>query len=346
VQTGVAAGTAWWFAHSVLGHPAPLSAPVVAIVSIGATVGNRRRRMLEVILGISAGVGIATLLVTELGRSAPLLGLLVASTMFFTLTLRGGELLATQSAVTAILVFGAGEPSIPAAGARCLDALVGGTATAIVSLLVVPLNPALHLDERLQPLLHELTAVLADIAGTLTSLDAERGERTLQRARDADRLVAALHNARAVAIDAARFAPVRRRSLGRVRRVDAAAIHIDHVLRHTRVLARAALAAAVSNDPEAGQCAVVPQRLGHAVDLINAAWGEGRDGRPAVEFACGAAGHAAGLQRRSASVVVAAVAASSHGIADDLALAVAELFGSTPSHVSHEREMQLRTTRH
>jgi hypothetical protein len=36
LQTGVAAGVSCWLARAMLGHPDPLSAPVVAIVSTGA----------------------------------------------------------------------------------------------------------------------------------------------------------------------------------------------------------------------------------------------------------------------------------------------------------------------
>jgi uncharacterized membrane protein YgaE (UPF0421/DUF939 family) len=177
LQTGVAAGGSWWLAHDVLGHPPALSAPVVAIVSIGAAFGQRRRRMLEVVLGITVGVGVATVLVAELGRGALLLGLLVAVAMSLTLAIRGGELLATQSAITSILVFAGGKASLPAAGARCLDALLGGATTALVSVIVVPLNPTQHLARRLEPLLHELAGVLSDIAATLCSRDADLGER-------------------------------------------------------------------------------------------------------------------------------------------------------------------------
>jgi uncharacterized membrane protein YgaE (UPF0421/DUF939 family) len=41
VQTGAAAGLSWWIASGAAGHAVPLSAPVVAVIAIGATTGGR-----------------------------------------------------------------------------------------------------------------------------------------------------------------------------------------------------------------------------------------------------------------------------------------------------------------
>lgn len=62
------AGLAWWIASSVAGHELPVSAPVVAVIAIGAATGGRWRRTLGVMIGLTIGVGLATLLVSTFGH--------------------------------------------------------------------------------------------------------------------------------------------------------------------------------------------------------------------------------------------------------------------------------------
>ena len=52
-QCAIAAGTAWLVATSVFGHPRPFFAPIVAIVSLGTSYGQRLRRVVEVALGVA-----------------------------------------------------------------------------------------------------------------------------------------------------------------------------------------------------------------------------------------------------------------------------------------------------
>ena len=56
VQCAVAAGVAWWLAADVLGHVSPFFAPVVAVVCLGMSYGQRQRRVLEVAIGVAVVV--------------------------------------------------------------------------------------------------------------------------------------------------------------------------------------------------------------------------------------------------------------------------------------------------
>src|SRR5262245_24971504 len=67
IQTALAAGLSWFIAVHLFGHPAPLFAPVAAIVSIDLTLGQRLRRSIELVVGASAGVGVGALLTSAIG---------------------------------------------------------------------------------------------------------------------------------------------------------------------------------------------------------------------------------------------------------------------------------------
>ena len=61
VQTPAAAGLAWYLAHTLLGHHQPFFAPTAAAVSLSKNKVLRGQRALQVIAGVSLGIGIGTL---------------------------------------------------------------------------------------------------------------------------------------------------------------------------------------------------------------------------------------------------------------------------------------------
>src|SRR4051812_35771204 len=75
VQSALAAAIAWVFAREVVGHEAPFFAPVSAVVAIGTTLGQRGRRSIELVVGVSVGIAVADLLVAGIGPGAWQLGL-------------------------------------------------------------------------------------------------------------------------------------------------------------------------------------------------------------------------------------------------------------------------------
>ena len=53
VQVSVAAGAAFWVAQNLFGHPLPFFAPMAAIIVLGLTGGDRIRRAIELVVGVS-----------------------------------------------------------------------------------------------------------------------------------------------------------------------------------------------------------------------------------------------------------------------------------------------------
>jgi uncharacterized membrane protein YgaE (UPF0421/DUF939 family) len=316
-QTGLAAGISWWIATGVAGHTVPLSAPVVAVIAIGATNGGRARRTVDVIAGVTIGVAFATLLVSTFGRSAPLLALVVTAAMFTAQAARGGQVLTMQAGIAAILVVATQhDGSTDAALSRIADALIGGTTAATVSLFVLPPDPVPLLTGRLHALRVELADVLSHVADGLRRQDAHHLATGLERARATDELVAALHAARPVAAEVARFVPARRRARERVACLDGGAVPLDHAIRNARVIARSALALLLADPAIRDQCAAAITLLGEGVRRLDSATHEPSDGDDPADRA---AERLAAIHTQSPSPALGAIAAAGRGIADDLA---------------------------
>jgi uncharacterized membrane protein YgaE (UPF0421/DUF939 family) len=136
-QAAVAAGLAWLVALHVVGHRAPFFAPIAAVVCLGLTSGQRLRRVLELIVGVSIGIGIGDLLLSMIGTGPWQLALVVALAMSVAVLLDGGAVITAQAAISAILVATLYLPGDATGVSRMVDALIGG-ATALVMVAVFP----------------------------------------------------------------------------------------------------------------------------------------------------------------------------------------------------------------
>src|SRR5918999_3232840 len=208
LQATLAATLAWLVATELVGHTAPFFAPVSAIITLGLTQGERGRRAIEVVLGVTLGIAVADLLVIGLGTGWWQLALVVALAMSIALLLGSGQMFAQQAAVSAALVATLQPPDGGVSFARAVDALLGGSIALAVSALVLPAHPGRMVREAAAP-------VLAELAGNL--------DHALVAGRET-----------------ARLAPPRRRLLGTVDVYADAAAQIDLAIRNVRVLARGA----------------------------------------------------------------------------------------------------------
>jgi uncharacterized membrane protein YgaE (UPF0421/DUF939 family) len=240
LQATLAATIAWLVATEIVGHPRPFFAPVSAMITLGLTQGQRGRRAVEIVLGVTLGIAVADLLVLELGTGWWQLGLVVALAMSVALLLGSGQMFAQQAAVSAALVATLQPPDGGVSFARAVDALLGGGIALAVSALVVPANPVRMVREAAAPVLAELAAVLEDIAIALERRERAAAQLALERGRGIDELARDLDEALTVGRETARLAPPRRRSLGTVDVYADAAAQIDLAVRNVRVLARGA----------------------------------------------------------------------------------------------------------
>src|SRR3989449_3447498 len=67
VRAALAAGLSWTVAVHLVDHPAPFFAPVAAVVCLGITLGQRLRRVIELIVGVGLGIAVGDLLIAAIG---------------------------------------------------------------------------------------------------------------------------------------------------------------------------------------------------------------------------------------------------------------------------------------
>jgi len=240
LQATLAATIAWLVATEIVGHSQPFFAPVSAMITLGLTQGERGRRAVEVVLGVTLGIAIADLLVIGLGTGWWQLALVVALAMSIGLLLGSGQLFAQQAAVSAALVATLQPPDDGVSFARAVDALLGGSIALAISALVLPAHPGRLVRDAAAPVLAELAAVLDDVAAALTARDRDDVQSALARGREIDELARNLDRALVVGRETVRLVPPRRRLLGTVDVYADAAVQIDLAVRNVRVLARGA----------------------------------------------------------------------------------------------------------
>src|SRR5215218_8975496 len=141
LQTAIAATLAYLVATEVVGHQRPFFAPIAAIITLGVTVGQRRRRAVELALGVAVGIAVADGLVLLTGSGTGAIAVVVPLAMATALFLGSGQIFATQAAVSAVLIAVLQEPGNGLSGARFVDALIGGGIALLVNSLLLPADP-------------------------------------------------------------------------------------------------------------------------------------------------------------------------------------------------------------
>jgi uncharacterized membrane protein YgaE (UPF0421/DUF939 family) len=163
VQTSVAAGLAWYLAHDVLAHPQPFFAPIAAAVSLSTSNVLRAQRAIQMIIGVTLGIGTGTLVQTVLGPGAVSIAI-AALVALFTAVFIGqgyigqGMMFANQTVVSSILVLALYRSGV--GWERIYDALIGGGLAIVVAIGLFPANPLAVLRSARIEVLHTLHSVL------------------------------------------------------------------------------------------------------------------------------------------------------------------------------------------
>jgi uncharacterized membrane protein YgaE (UPF0421/DUF939 family) len=259
LHTSVAAALAWLAATEVLGHPRPFFAPVAAVITLGLTLGQRRRRAVEMAFGVAVGILVADLLVFVIGTGTWQIGVVTALAMGAALLLGGGPLLVSQAATSAVLVSTIQVPEDGISLARFLDALVGGTVALAVATLILPVDPAHVVRRTVEPVLERLALALDTLADALEQRDEETAEEALALARSISLTVP--RDALASARDSARLTLRQRRDRGRVARYAETVAALELAVNNVRVVARGVGRALALGD-------ATPQRLALSLRLL------------------------------------------------------------------------------
>lgn len=266
LQCSIAAALAWWVASEWIGHIDPFFAPIAAVISLGLGLGQRLRRSMELMVGVSIGIGVADLLVSLIGRGPWQLAVVVALAMAAAVLADPGPLTPMQAASSAVLVvalvpvhtgpetqigpltFGPGG-IVPD---RMVDAVIGGIVGLMV-VAVIPTHPALRARNDAAAILDTMRRVVIGIATGLADGNLAPLELALDRARDTQPAIDKLRGNLAGGHEIAQVSPVYWHSRGRMAALEAIADPLDLAVRNVRVLSRRALSSAQHGEtvPEA-----------------------------------------------------------------------------------------------
>jgi hypothetical protein len=239
-QAALATSASWVLAQQIFGHERPIFAPVAALIGVSASLGQRRRAAVEMVIGIALGIAIADALVVLIGVGPLQIAAVVTLAMVAAVVLGGSTVLVGEAAASALLVATIQLPGTGLSGVRFLDSLLGGiVALAVTSLL--PRNPVEAVRRVTAPLLAHIAVALEDVARALERRDADIADRALAAARAID--PDELDDAVTAGHEMLHLAPFRSGTRGHFGRYAAAASQIHAALTSVEALSRAALRA-------------------------------------------------------------------------------------------------------
>jgi uncharacterized membrane protein YgaE (UPF0421/DUF939 family) len=314
-QSGLATAAAWVLAQQIFGHARPIFAPVAALIGVSASLGQRRRSAVEMVIGVALGIGIADALVVLIGTGPAQIAAVVCGAMVVAIAFGGGTVLIGEAAASALLVVTIQLPGTGLSGVRFLDSLLGGVvALAVTSLL--PRNPVEAVRRAAAPLLGEIAGTLEDVARGLERRDRDLAERAWARA--VGLRLAELDDAVAAGREMLRLAPLRGGTREQFKRYEGAAAQIRTALTSVEALSRGAVRALSVGD---NVPAPVPDSLRDLAETVRTLdeYLEDPAGRPVVrEPALRAAAQATLVLEQTANLSVSVIVAQVRSTAVDL----------------------------
>jgi uncharacterized membrane protein YccC len=259
-QTGLAAGIAWFLADDVLDHDRPFFAPIAAVIVLGASLGERLRRAVEILVGVALGILVGGVAIELIGSGAWQVGVSVAVAMLVAVFLGGSPVVVVQSAATAVLVATFATSAGSFVHSRFFDALVGGGVGVLVMALLLPVSPFKLVRDTFDAAFTLIADGLHDCAVALSERDKQAAEAALDRLRTSGADVGRT----AEALDAAReasMAPARWSTRGPLSRYSDAQTFLDRASGNARGLARRVVS--MLNDDERA-----PAELSQAINLL------------------------------------------------------------------------------
>ncbi|MED7922916.1 FUSC family protein [Nonomuraea sp. LP-02] len=275
-QCAVGAALAWIVAVRLLGHPRPFFAPISVLICVGVGLGQRLRRVAELIVGVSLGVGVGDLLMAWIGSGPWQIALVVALAMAIAVLLDGGALFVAQAGSSAVLV----ATLVPVEGAggldRMADALTGGF-IGIAAVALMPASPFTIAGKHLSDVLDALSTALERAAEAIERRDVDLAAEALEAARDTQALVEELEKALETSKEITTISPLHWHRRARLARYEAAVLPVDLAMRNVRVLCRRTLASLGEASPPPAALAEAMREVSEAALLLQLELGAGRE---------------------------------------------------------------------
>ncbi len=308
VQTSVAAGLAWYLAHDLLDHPQPFFAPIAAAVCLSISNVLRAQRAVQMMFGVTLGIGMGTLVQGVLGTGAVPIAIaaliaLCAAVLIGQGYIGQGMMFANQTVVSAILVLALYRSGVGLE--RIFDALIGGCLAIVFAVLLFPADPLKVLRGARIGVLGVLHGVLSRAADVAAGRRAVAPDWPLSAADRVHEQLGGLIGARATARQVVLISPRRWGQRVAVRAADHQAAHLALLAGSVLQLARA-VALAVE-----GRCERLEQPVPAAlVELAKVTSLADSDPAAATAHAAVARHHASTLQsgaRQRSEMVLADV---------------------------------------
>ncbi|MCA2364061.1 aromatic acid exporter family protein, partial [Mycobacterium avium] len=229
LQTSLAAGLSWYLAHDVLDHPQPFFAPIAAAVSLSTSNVLRAQRAVQMMIGVTLGIGLGTVVQGMLGPGALPIAVAALVALGAAVFIGGGfighgMMFANQTVVSALLVLalyrgGAGPE-------RIFDALIGGAVAIVVAVLLFPADPRTVLGAARAGVLAVLHDVLSRAADVSSGRRAAPPDWPLSAVDRVHEQLSGLLEARTTARHVVAIAPRRWGLRDAVRAADHQAVHV------------------------------------------------------------------------------------------------------------------------
>ncbi|GLZ54160.1 FUSC family protein [Actinomycetospora sp. NBRC 106378] len=191
---GATAIAAFVLAQLILRQPAPIFAPIAAVVCLTDAPAARGPRALRLLLGVVAGVVVGELAKVVLGSGWLQVGAAVVVAMLVVSLGSINPLALLQSGIAALLVVGIG--SSQAGWTRLASALIGGALALVVSQVLVSPSPTRQFGDAAATALRRLADGLHDVGSGLRSGSPDALREAAEGLRGGHEDVAALLDAR------------------------------------------------------------------------------------------------------------------------------------------------------
>ncbi|HEY0699782.1 MAG TPA: FUSC family protein [Micromonospora sp.] len=310
-QAGLAAALAWTASYKLVGNPEPVFAPISAVGTLAASVGQRMRRTAELLVGVVLGIAVGDGLILLVGTGPWQLAVVVVLAIVTSIFLGGSPAVVTQAAATAVLVATLSPNPSTLEMPRVVDALVGGVLGLVVVALLLPLNPLRVVDRAARPALDTLAEELITTAEALSQRDAGRAQAALDRLPDLQEHMTGLEEALEGGRETATLSPARWHRRAALNQYVESAEFIQHAVANSGALIRRAVTLLEDEEPVPAALPSAVARLGDAVRRLRHELGSGVEPQGAREQALAAATAAGAAYAEgvgfSGSVVVAQV---------------------------------------
>lgn len=240
-QSALAASIAWEAGIRLLHHPTPFFAAVAGIVCLGTSQANRLRRVGELAAGVTVGVGVAELLVHQIGRGGWQIALVVMLGMGLGLLLDGGNLIVNQAALQAVFV--TVLPAPPGGNiTRWEDALLGGLVALGVA-FVLPGDPRPAMRRECDAVIATTRRALLRAVRAARETDVDGATEALELIRSTQPGLDRWAEAVRAAEEISRLSPLRRAAEPEIAAHQAGLPVTDRCVRNLRVALRRVVAA-------------------------------------------------------------------------------------------------------